>query len=158
VAQIARRRGAEVVLVERAGRVPPREPAPLGEALGERLRRDGIELVLGSTPSAARRDGEDYVLGLADGRELRGDRLLVAAGRRPRVTGIGLERSASRRIRWAFPWTRTCGPASACGRSATWPRDRAHALRRVLGRGQRDHPAFPGARGGLPRRPEGARR
>ena len=62
-----------------------------GEALGEVLRRDGIELVLGATVSAARRDGEDYVLELADGRELRCDRLLVAAGRRPRVDGIGLE-------------------------------------------------------------------
>ena len=68
-----------------------REPAPLGEALGEVLRRDGIELVLDMHATAARRDGEDYVLTLGDGRELRGDRLLVATGRRPRVDGIGLE-------------------------------------------------------------------
>ena len=69
----------------------PASRAPLGEALGEVLRRDGIELVLGAHATAARRDGEDYVLELDDGRELRGDRLLVATGRRPRVEGIGLE-------------------------------------------------------------------
>jgi pyruvate/2-oxoglutarate dehydrogenase complex dihydrolipoamide dehydrogenase (E3) component len=54
-------------------------------------RRGGIELVLGAHVTAARRDGEDYVLELDDRRELRGDRLLVATGRRPRVNGIGLE-------------------------------------------------------------------
>ena len=68
-----------------------REPAPLGDALGEVLRRDGVELVFGAHATAARRDGVDYVLTLDDGRELRGDRLLVATGRRPRVDGIGLE-------------------------------------------------------------------
>jgi pyruvate/2-oxoglutarate dehydrogenase complex dihydrolipoamide dehydrogenase (E3) component len=91
MAQAVRRLGGEVVLVEAESHVLAREPKPLGDALGEELRRDGIELVLGTQASAARRDGEDYVLVLAGGRELRGDRLLVATGRRPRVSGLGLE-------------------------------------------------------------------
>jgi dihydrolipoamide dehydrogenase len=91
MAQAVRRLGGEVALVEAAGHVLGREPAPLGEALGEALRRDGIELLLGVHAAAARRDGPDYVLVLDDGRELRGDRLLVATGRRPRVAGLGVE-------------------------------------------------------------------
>ena len=91
LAQVVRRLGGEAVIVEGADRVLPREPAPLGQALSEALRRDGIELVLGTHATAARRDGGEYVLAF-DGRpELRGDRLLVATGRRPRVEGIGLE-------------------------------------------------------------------
>ncbi len=91
MAQAVRRFGGEVALVEGASRVLAREPAALGEALGEILRRDGVELFLGVHAAAARREGQDYVLTLDDGRELRGDRLLVATGRRPRVDGIGLE-------------------------------------------------------------------
>ena len=91
MAQVVRRFGGDVVLVEGSGHVLPREAAPLGEALGEVLRLEGVELVLGAHAAAARRDGDDYVLELADGSELRGDRLLVATGRRPRVEGIGLE-------------------------------------------------------------------
>jgi pyruvate/2-oxoglutarate dehydrogenase complex dihydrolipoamide dehydrogenase (E3) component len=91
LAQVVRRLGGEVTLVEGAQHVLAREPAALGEALGEALARDGIELVLGVHAASASRDGEDFVLRLEDGRELRGDRLLVATGRRPRVEGIGLE-------------------------------------------------------------------
>jgi len=91
IAQAVRRLGGEVVLVDHSERVLSREAAPLGDALGEVLRHDGIEVILGAKASAARRDGEDYVLGLDDGRELRGARLLVATGRRPRTAGIGLE-------------------------------------------------------------------
>ncbi|WP_250006642.1 NAD(P)/FAD-dependent oxidoreductase [Actinoplanes sp. M2I2] len=91
MAQAVRRLGGEVVLTARGDRVLPREPAGLGQALGEMLRRDGVELVLGPAAVAARRDGDDYVLTLDDGRELRGDRLLVATGRRPRTHDIGLE-------------------------------------------------------------------
>jgi len=91
MAQAVRRLGGEVALVDMAEHVLSREPAPLGEALGEVLRRDGIELALGMSATAARREGEDYVLEFDDGSDLRGDRLLVATGRRPRVEGIGLE-------------------------------------------------------------------
>jgi pyruvate/2-oxoglutarate dehydrogenase complex dihydrolipoamide dehydrogenase (E3) component len=91
IAQAVTRLGGEAVIIDMAEHLLGREPAPLGEALGEVLRRDGIELVLSANANAARRDGEDYVLEHDDGRELRGDRLLVATGRRPRVKGIGLE-------------------------------------------------------------------
>ena len=91
MAQAVRRLGGEVAVIDMAEHVLGREPAPLGEALGEVLRSEGIELVLSANASAARRDGEDYVVEIDDGRELRGDRLLVATGRRPRVLGVGLE-------------------------------------------------------------------
>jgi pyruvate/2-oxoglutarate dehydrogenase complex dihydrolipoamide dehydrogenase (E3) component len=91
MAQVVRRLGGEAVIIEGGDRVLAREPAPLGEALGEALRRDGIELMLGMHATAARRDGDEYVLQFDGGTDVRGDRLLVATGRRPRVEGIGLE-------------------------------------------------------------------
>jgi pyruvate/2-oxoglutarate dehydrogenase complex dihydrolipoamide dehydrogenase (E3) component len=91
MAQAVRRLGGEALIIDMAEHVLGREPAPLGEALGEVLLRDGIELALSANATAARLDGEDYVLEIDDGRELRGDRLLVATGRRPRVRGLGLE-------------------------------------------------------------------
>jgi dihydrolipoamide dehydrogenase len=91
MAQAVHRLGGEVAVVEMSEHVLAREPAPLGEALGEVLRGEGIELVLSANAIGARRNGEDYVLEIDDGRELTGDRLLVATGRRPRVGGIGLE-------------------------------------------------------------------
>jgi pyruvate/2-oxoglutarate dehydrogenase complex dihydrolipoamide dehydrogenase (E3) component len=91
LAQVVRRLGGEVALVEGGARLLSREAAPLGDALGVALRRDGIELMLGMQVTAARQEGDEYVLTLDSGEELRGDRLLVATGRRPRVEGIGLE-------------------------------------------------------------------
>jgi dihydrolipoamide dehydrogenase len=91
MAQAVRRLGGEVVLVASGAQVLPREPRPLGEALGEVLRQDGIDLVLGAHATAARRDGEQYVLQLDTSRTVSGDRLLVATGRRPRIEGVGLE-------------------------------------------------------------------
>jgi pyruvate/2-oxoglutarate dehydrogenase complex dihydrolipoamide dehydrogenase (E3) component len=82
---------AQVDIEGGTAHVLPREPRPLGEALADALRRDGVELALGVHATAARREGEHYSLELDDGRKLSGDRLLVATGRRPRVDGLGLE-------------------------------------------------------------------
>src|SRR3984957_11124695 len=62
IAQVVRRLGGEAVIVEGADRLVPREPAPLGEALGEAFSRDGIELALNQRASTARREGNEYVL------------------------------------------------------------------------------------------------
>jgi pyruvate/2-oxoglutarate dehydrogenase complex dihydrolipoamide dehydrogenase (E3) component len=89
--QVVRRLGGEAVIIDMAEHLLGREPAPLGEALAGALQREGIELVLSANVGAARRDGEDYVLEIDDGRQLKGDRILVATGRRPRVRGLGLD-------------------------------------------------------------------
>jgi pyruvate/2-oxoglutarate dehydrogenase complex dihydrolipoamide dehydrogenase (E3) component len=91
LAQVVRRLGGEAVLVEGSDRVIPREAPALGQALAKALSQDGIELVLGMHATGARRDGDEYVLEFDGAKDLRGDRLLVATGRRPRVEGIGLE-------------------------------------------------------------------
>jgi dihydrolipoamide dehydrogenase len=91
LAQAVRRFGGEVAVVEGGPHLLPREAAPLGDALGEVLHRDGVEIHVNATATAARSEGGTYVLVLDDGDELRGDRLLVATGRRPRVEGLGLE-------------------------------------------------------------------
>ena len=108
-----------MAVVEAADRLLAREAAPLGEALGEALRRDGIELHLSTQATAARLDGRDFVLELGESGEVRGDRLLVATGRRPRVSGFGLETSASKLTATGSRSTRTYEPASAFGRSVT---------------------------------------
>ena len=91
LAQIVRRLGGEALVVEGADRLVPREPPALGKALGDALSRDGIELALNRRVTAARREGNGFVLAFDDGEEVRGDRILVATGRRPHVEGIGLE-------------------------------------------------------------------
>src|SRR5829696_9263081 len=91
MAQAVHRLGASVALVEGMDHVLPREPKPLGDALGTALEADGIELYFGEHATGVHRDGGEFVLEFAERDELRGDRLLVATGRRARVDGLGLD-------------------------------------------------------------------
>jgi pyruvate/2-oxoglutarate dehydrogenase complex dihydrolipoamide dehydrogenase (E3) component len=91
MAQAVGRMGGTASIVEGMEHVLPREPRPLGEALGEALTADGVELRLGQQASSARYEDGEYVLEFPEGEPLRGDKLLVATGRRPRAGDIGLE-------------------------------------------------------------------
>jgi pyruvate/2-oxoglutarate dehydrogenase complex dihydrolipoamide dehydrogenase (E3) component len=91
MAQALARMGTSVALVEGMDHVLPREPMALGEALGKVLRSEGIELHFGQHASNVGFEEGEYVVSFPDGNQLRGDRLLLATGRRPRVSGIGLE-------------------------------------------------------------------
>jgi dihydrolipoamide dehydrogenase len=65
------------------------EPEASEAVLGA-LRDRGVDVRLGVQVTAARRDGDEVVLTTADG-EVRGDELLVAAGRRAQTSDIGLD-------------------------------------------------------------------
>ena len=91
MAQAVARFGGRVTLVEGAPRVLSREAEALGDAVGKVLAADGVTLRLGEHATAARREKGDYVLELSGREQVRGDRLLLATGRAPRTSGIGLE-------------------------------------------------------------------
>ena len=83
--------GTDVHLVEGMDHVLPREPRPLGEALGEAIGGERLRLHLGRRAASVSRDGGQYLVCFDDGTRLAAERLLVATGRRPRVEGLGLE-------------------------------------------------------------------
>jgi dihydrolipoamide dehydrogenase len=83
--------GTDVHLVEGKDHVLPREPRPLGEALGKAISGERLHIHLGRRAASVSRDGGQYLASFDDGTRLGAERLLVATGRRPRVEGLGLE-------------------------------------------------------------------
>jgi pyruvate/2-oxoglutarate dehydrogenase complex dihydrolipoamide dehydrogenase (E3) component len=84
--------GSHVSLIEAAPRLLPREEPFAGEQLADAFINAGIAISLGDAVISAALNGGETVLTLGSGAEIRGDRLLVAIGRRPMSGGVGLER------------------------------------------------------------------
>ncbi len=83
--------GAAVTLVEGADRIAPLEDREVSEALGRSYKKRGISLITGVLARSVRAEGEEAVVTLDDGRELRADVALLALGVRPNVEDLGLE-------------------------------------------------------------------
>ena len=92
LAQIYAAFGSQVTLVEAEDRVLPDEAAFTGEILAEALRRAGAELCLGSAVVKAETMDSGLALTLASGTRIEADRVLLATGRRPRLTGLDLDK------------------------------------------------------------------
>ncbi|HWF73001.1 MAG TPA: NAD(P)/FAD-dependent oxidoreductase [Solirubrobacteraceae bacterium] len=91
LAQLLTRFGAEVHLVEAGERLIEREDPRVGELVAEALREDGIELHLNTEIRSVSAEQGDRELDLGAGGRLRVREVIVASGRSPSVTDLGLE-------------------------------------------------------------------
>ncbi len=85
------RLGSRVTVIERLeGLLPQGEPA-LAAALRQRLEAEGMVFLTGTTVESVTPGADGQVVLCSDGRTIEADRILVAAGRRPDVAGLGLD-------------------------------------------------------------------
>lgn len=94
MAQTFARFGTDVTLLDVAGHVLPREDADAAGLVQRALERDGVRLELGVKISGVEREGGICRIAVErDGESswVDAERILVAAGRRPNVEGLGLE-------------------------------------------------------------------
>ena len=93
-AQMMRRFGAAVTVVEKSARLLPREDADVSEAIRGILEAEGVQFQLGAECLSLAPDGEMIVVGAVCGTDsptVRGSHVLLAVGRRPNTDGLGLE-------------------------------------------------------------------
>ena len=127
LAQIYAAFGSQVTLVEAEPHVLPGEAQFTGEILGDALRRTGVDLRLGSAVVKAETTDGGLALTLADGTRIEADRVLLASGRRPRLSGLGLEElGISAGPGEMLPLDETCrvvpnAPANAAGKGKQKP-------------------------------------
>ncbi len=98
-AQIMRRLGAEVTVVERSARLLPREDDDVSDGVHAILQAEGVRFALGSECIALSRHAGKIVVGAACASEqppIAGSHVLLAVGRRPNTDGLGLEHAGIR--------------------------------------------------------------
>ncbi|HXH57496.1 NAD(P)/FAD-dependent oxidoreductase [Iamia sp.] len=91
LAQVFARFGSDVTVVEAADRLLPAEEPEAGDLLAEAFAAEGIITVTGVGAERVSHDDDGFVVTLADGTEVRADRLLVATGRRADPSAVGAE-------------------------------------------------------------------
>jgi pyruvate/2-oxoglutarate dehydrogenase complex dihydrolipoamide dehydrogenase (E3) component len=93
-AQMFRRFGSAVTIIQRGRQLMGREDADVAEAVAEIMRQDGIEVLLAANPQRVEQREEKIrvTVETPDGeRAVEGSHLLMAAGRPPNTDTLGLE-------------------------------------------------------------------
>jgi pyruvate/2-oxoglutarate dehydrogenase complex dihydrolipoamide dehydrogenase (E3) component len=83
--------GSQVTLIEAGERVLAREEPFASEDVEHSLTEQGVDIRKGAKAAAVRSDGSEVVVELDSGDSIAGDELLVAIGRRPNTTDLGVE-------------------------------------------------------------------
>ena len=91
LAQVFSRFGAQVTVVEAAPRLLPSEEPQSGELLADVLRREGIDVRVGTKVVGARYQDGNFTLELDGGETLTAQQLLVATGRKSNLETVGLD-------------------------------------------------------------------
>jgi len=95
-AQMYRRFGAQVTIVEKAPRLVAREDEDVSQAIHTILEAEGIALRLGAECIRLRPSGDDIAVGVTcevGEPEVIGSHVLLAVGRRPNTDDLGLDRA-----------------------------------------------------------------
>jgi pyruvate/2-oxoglutarate dehydrogenase complex dihydrolipoamide dehydrogenase (E3) component len=95
-AQMFRRFGSDVTVIEKSQRLAGREDEDVSTAVKDILTSEGVEVRLGAECIGAARDGDGISVRLscADGApRVHGSHLLLAVGRRPNTDDLGLEKA-----------------------------------------------------------------
>lgn len=93
MAQAYARLGSRVTLIEAAPRIMMNMDAEVAASLEQVLRAEKIEIITGTAIQRVQQRDAEIEVALADGRLIRGEKLLVATGRRAAVAGLALERA-----------------------------------------------------------------
>jgi pyruvate/2-oxoglutarate dehydrogenase complex dihydrolipoamide dehydrogenase (E3) component len=88
--QVFARFGTAVTVIESTPRLLPAEEPESGELLARVFQAEDIAVSTGTSAESVRHDGHEFTVTLAGGRQLRGQRLLVATGRTADLAGLGV--------------------------------------------------------------------
>jgi pyruvate/2-oxoglutarate dehydrogenase complex dihydrolipoamide dehydrogenase (E3) component len=95
-AQIYRRFGSEVTVIELAPHLIPREDEDVSQAVAGFLKDEGIDIRINSKVVGVKKQGNDIAVSVAtDGKQsqVAGSHLLLAIGRRPNTDDLGLDKA-----------------------------------------------------------------
>jgi pyruvate/2-oxoglutarate dehydrogenase complex dihydrolipoamide dehydrogenase (E3) component len=91
LAQVFRRFGVQVTVIEAKDHALPMEEPENGAAMDEVLRGEGIDLRTATTCLSVRPTGGGIVASFSSGEAVEAERLLVATGRKPDLRALGVE-------------------------------------------------------------------
>ena len=114
LAQGFARFGTSVTVIEAAPHLLMPEEPEAGEVVATALERDGVTVHQGIGVTSVAAGGDGVVVTLADGSTATGERVLVAAGRRPNLADIGLETVSLDPRRATSTSTTTCASPTVC--------------------------------------------